>query len=85
MLAVGEGLYREGWFSSRVRNPDGVQVMISPEHDRFMDQYLETLGRWVERGRRGEIGTRSFGAGKVFPVGGSVAWDGRRLSSRDPS
>ena len=59
MLAVGEGLYRDGWFSSRVRNPDGVQVMISPEHDRFMDQYLDTLGHWVERGRRGELGKGS--------------------------
>jgi len=56
MLAVGEGLYREGWFSSRVRDPDGVQLMLSPEHDRSMGVYLDVLARWVERGRRGELG-----------------------------
>ena len=55
MLAVGEGLYRDGWFSSRVRAPDGIQVMLSPEHHRWMDAYLEVLERWVRRGRLGEL------------------------------
>lgn len=55
MLAVGEGLYRDGWFSSRVRDPDGIQVMLSPEHQRWMGDYLDVLDRWVQRGRRGEL------------------------------
>ncbi len=56
ILAVGQGLYRDGWFSSRVRHPDGIQVMLSPEHDRFMDEYLDALGDWLARGRAGELG-----------------------------
>jgi glutamate/tyrosine decarboxylase-like PLP-dependent enzyme len=61
MLAVGEGLYRDGWFSSRVRDPDGIQVMLSPEHQCWMDDYLEVLGRWLARGRSGTLARGSNG------------------------
>ena len=43
ILAVGEGLYADGWFSSRLTNPDGIQVMISPEHHKTMANYLKAL------------------------------------------
>lgn len=43
ILAVGEGLYEQGWFSSRLQDPDGIQYMISPEHHRTMPDYLKTL------------------------------------------
>ena len=58
MLGVGEGLYQDGWFSSRVQNPDGIQYMISPEHERFIEEYLEVLKGWLDRARRGELGHR---------------------------
>ncbi|MEM9621387.1 MAG: aspartate aminotransferase family protein [Pseudomonadota bacterium] len=48
ILAVGEGLYESGWFSSRVTNPDGIQYMISPEHHKTMPNYLKVLGKLVE-------------------------------------
>lgn len=51
ILAAGEGLYREGWFSSRVRSPDGIQVMLSPEHDKVIDDYLDEVLRQVTRVR----------------------------------
>ena len=51
ILAAGDGLYRAGWFSSRVRNPDGIQYMISPEHDRFIEEYLQTLQPLVAEAR----------------------------------
>ena len=55
ILAAGEGLYAEGWFSSRVQNPDGIQYMISPEHDRSIDAYLDVLGRCVKDARAGRL------------------------------
>ena len=53
ILAVGEGLYESGWFSSRVQNPDGIQYMISPEHHKTMPAYLETLAGLVDDVRAG--------------------------------
>ena len=61
ILAAGEGLYAEGWFSSRVQNPDGIQYMISPEHDQSIDGYLAALERCVAAARAGDL-TRSGGA-----------------------
>lgn len=55
LLAVGEGLYAHGWFSSRVQNPDGIQLMLSPEHDRSMDEYLAILGESVAKVRAGGV------------------------------
>jgi glutamate/tyrosine decarboxylase-like PLP-dependent enzyme len=59
ILAAGDGLYRAGWFSSRVRRPDGIQVMLSPEHDKVVDTYLDEVLRQVQRARR--EGARSSG------------------------
>ena len=62
ILAVGEGLYEAGWFSSRVQGPDGIQLMISPEHVKTMPNYLKVLEKCVEEVRSGE---RVRGAGKI--------------------
>ncbi len=53
ILAVGEGLYADGWFSSRVQNPDGIQCMISPEHYKTMPNYLNELEKNIEKVRSG--------------------------------
>lgn len=62
ILAVGEGLYAQGWFSSRLQDPDGIQYMISPEHQRTMPIYLKSLALNVEDVRSGK---RSRQQGKV--------------------
>jgi len=64
VLAAGERLYAQGWFSSRVRDPDGIQYMISPEHDKTIDAYLAVLGRAVADVR----------AGKVAQSGGDIRY-----------
>jgi glutamate/tyrosine decarboxylase-like PLP-dependent enzyme len=61
ILAVGEGLYAGGWFSSRLKDPDGIQYMISPEHQRTMPDYLQVLRRHVEDVRAGRR-TRAQGS-----------------------
>ena len=43
ILAVGERLYGAGWFSSRTQSPDGIQCMISPEHEKTIPKYLNIL------------------------------------------
>lgn len=53
ILAVGEGLYEAGWFSSRLTQPDGIQLMISPEHHKTMPNYLKVLEKYVEEVRSG--------------------------------
>ncbi len=62
ILAVGEGLYESGWFSSRVANPDGIQLMISPEHSKIIDNYLNLLEKLVQEVSTGQRVRR---AGKV--------------------
>ena len=63
ILAAGQGLYAQGWFSSRVQQPDGIQYMISPEHDQIIDEYLATLEPLVMAARSGDS-----------PSGGPVAY-----------
>ena len=62
ILAVGEGLYEDGWFSSRLKNPDGIQVMISPEHHKTMPNYLKAIEKNLEDVRAGR---RKRVSGKV--------------------
>lgn len=54
MLAVGERLYAERWFSSRVRDPDGIHLMVSPAHADTMPEYLEILEAAVGAVRDGK-------------------------------
>jgi len=54
ILAVGEGLYESGWFSSRLQNPDGIQYMISPEHSRTMPNYLNSLEKYLSEVKSGQ-------------------------------
>ena len=62
ILAVGEGLYAAGWMSSRTQNPDGIQLMLSPEHVHHMDKYLKLLEKLVDEVRTGQ---RVRGSGRV--------------------
>jgi len=62
VLAVGEGLYEGGWFSSRLTNPDGIQYMASPEHAETMPKYLKALEKYVGEVKSGE---RARGKGRV--------------------
>ena len=62
ILAVGEGLYADGWFSSRLVNPDGIQYMTSPEHAKTMPNYLESLEKNLNDVRAGR---RVRQAGKI--------------------
>jgi len=54
ILAVGEGLYADGWFSSRLQDPDGIQYMISPEHEKTMPNYLKILDKNIMEVRSGK-------------------------------
>lgn len=47
ILAVGERLFAEHWFSSRVQDPDGIHLMISPAHVETMAEYTDVLSRAV--------------------------------------
>ena len=62
ILAVGEGLYEHGWFSSRLQSPDGIQVMISPAHKKTMPEYISVLEGLVAEVK---AGTRVRKAGQV--------------------
>ncbi len=42
-LAVGEGLYKRGWFSARTATPPGIHMMLSPGHADIADEWLEAL------------------------------------------
>jgi glutamate/tyrosine decarboxylase-like PLP-dependent enzyme len=54
VLAVGEGLYQQGWMSSRTQDPDGIHLMISPEHDQSVNEYLDVLDKLVQEVRSGK-------------------------------
>lgn len=38
--AVAGRLAENGWFSPRLDDPPAIHLMLSPEHDRVMDQYI---------------------------------------------
>lgn len=59
ILAVGDGLYRAGWLSSRTNNPPGIHLMISPMHERIIDEYIGVLTDLVSQARRGALGKGS--------------------------
>ena len=41
--AVGDHLSERGWFSPRLDDPPAIHLMLSPEHDRVIDQYIADL------------------------------------------
>jgi glutamate/tyrosine decarboxylase-like PLP-dependent enzyme len=59
ILAVGDGLYQAGWLSSRTNNPPGIHLMISPMHERIIEEYITLLAGLVARARSGELGKGS--------------------------
>ena len=40
IYAVAAQLSRKGWFSPHLDDPPAIHLMLSPEHDRVMDQYI---------------------------------------------
>ena len=38
-----------GWCLDRQNSPDALHLMISPEHDRIVDDFLADLGEAVKR------------------------------------
>ena len=41
--AVGDHLSGQGWFSPRLDEPPAIHLMLSPEHDRVIDQYIADM------------------------------------------
>lgn len=63
IFAIWKALYEAGWFTGVVQAPDGIQLMLSPSHERVIDRYLEDLGRAVATVRGGG-GDRATGASR---------------------
>lgn len=59
VLAIGKGLYQEGWVSSRTNEPPGIHLMISPAHRNHVAEYLGALARWTEQARAGALSPAS--------------------------
>jgi glutamate/tyrosine decarboxylase-like PLP-dependent enzyme len=55
IVAVGDGMQARGWFVYLERVPPSIHLMLSPEHDRFLDRYLNDLREVIELVRAGEI------------------------------
>lgn len=41
--AIGDAMDQRGWHLGRVSNPDGLHMMISPLHERIVDEFLGDL------------------------------------------
>ena len=41
--AVGDRIEEQGWFSARLDEPPAIHLMLSPEHDRVIDQYIADM------------------------------------------
>ncbi|NJN52017.1 MAG: hypothetical protein HC809_09820 [Gammaproteobacteria bacterium] len=59
VLAIGAGLFKDGWVSSRTNEPPGIHLMISPAHHAHVAEYLTVLERWTGKARRGELAPSS--------------------------
>ena len=49
IFAVGDAMDERGWCLDRQNSPDALHLMISPEHDRIVDDFLADLGEAVKR------------------------------------
>lgn len=49
IMAVGDGMDRRGWHLDRQANPSALHMMVSPEHDRIVDEFLSDLRESVEQ------------------------------------
>ena len=57
--AVGDHLSEQGWFSPRLDEPPAIHLMLSPEHDRVIDQYIADLRAALRRAPASDGKTRS--------------------------
>ena len=46
--AVGDVMDEKGWHLDRQNGPDALHLMVSPEHDRVVDDFLADLRFAVE-------------------------------------
>jgi glutamate/tyrosine decarboxylase-like PLP-dependent enzyme len=43
IFAVGDVMDEKGWHLDRQKDPDALHLMVSPEHDRIVDVFLDDL------------------------------------------
>ncbi len=43
IMAIGDQMDDRGWHLDRQNNPDALHLMVSPEHDKIVDHFLEDL------------------------------------------
>ena len=48
IFAVGDVMDERGWHLDRQKDPDALHLMVSPEHDRVVDDFLADLRHAVE-------------------------------------
>ncbi|MEE2678795.1 MAG: aspartate aminotransferase family protein [Myxococcota bacterium] len=48
VFAVGDVMDERGWHLDRQTGPDALHLMVSPEHDRIVDEFLADLAHAVE-------------------------------------
>lgn len=61
ILAVSEAMRGRGWFSARLQSPPGMHLMLSPEHERYVGEFLQALAAALNEVRR--EGKRGDGKG----------------------
>ncbi len=49
VMAVGDGMDQRGWHLDRQANPSALHMMVSPEHNRIVDEFLSDLRESVEQ------------------------------------
>jgi hypothetical protein len=52
ILAVADAMNARGWYVSRVREPRGIHLMITPVHAPVIDEYLDDLAACAAEVRR---------------------------------
>jgi glutamate/tyrosine decarboxylase-like PLP-dependent enzyme len=52
IFAVADEMAQTGWYISRLAEPHGIHQMLSLAHEAPVDEYLDDLGRAVERVRK---------------------------------
>ncbi|MBM7771008.1 glutamate/tyrosine decarboxylase-like PLP-dependent enzyme [Actinokineospora baliensis] len=48
IMSIGDRLDDQGWHLDRQNHPDALHLMVSPEHDRVVDQFLHDLREAVD-------------------------------------
>jgi glutamate/tyrosine decarboxylase-like PLP-dependent enzyme len=49
IMAVGDQMDDRGWHLDRQHGPDALHLMVSPEHEGVVDEFLADLGQAVEQ------------------------------------